>query len=170
MPEFTIRRALEADFEILPGLEDRSDRVFDALPEFASLAGYPNLSAKGYLDLPESTRIWMAEIDQPAGFAYSFDMDDCAYIAQLSIVPEMQGRGVGSALIQAMSNAARQASKLGLVLTTFKTVPWNAPFYARRGFEILKRSQMGPELAAHATKDDAKWSPYSPRVAMGRFF
>jgi hypothetical protein len=44
------------------------------------------------------------------------------------------------------------------VLTTFRDVPWNAPYYRRLGFE----------LAALVEREDARIPGDAPRVAMSR--
>lgn len=171
MAEFSIRRAQEDDHVLLPDIEALSDTLFDELPAFSWMTDYPNLSVDGYKTLPRGTTIWLAEIiDRAVGFIYAYDMDDCAYIGQLSVVPDAQGRGVGGALIEAVAAFSRNGNQRGLVLTTFRDIAWNAPFYAKRGFKTLTKADMGPELFAHVDEDRRKWSRFSPRVAMGRFF
>lgn len=45
-----------------------------------------------------------------------------------------QGRGVGRALLAHAADWARARGLTALSLTTFRHVPWNAPFYASFGF------------------------------------
>lgn len=170
MTDFSIRRATEADLNTLPMIEDKADRLYDTLPGFEAMAEMPNLSPDGYRALPETTKIWLAENSQPLGFIYSFDMDDDAYIGQLSVIPEAARRGIGRALIATAAKSAKAAGKRGLVLTTYRDVLWNGPFYEKLGFAELQTPQMGAELLAHAAVDAAQWARFSPRVVMGRFF
>lgn len=50
------------------------------------------------------------------------------------MLPDYGRRGIGAALIRQVCAAARAAGVPALVLTTYREVPWNAPFYARMGF------------------------------------
>lgn len=170
MADFTIRRAEPADFCLLPPIEDEADALYAALPEFAAMGDLPNLSPDGYHALPQSTKIWLAEIDRPVGFIYTYNMDDLAYIGQLSVVPAAARRGIGRALIEMAGAAAKAENNKGLVLTTYRDVPWNAPFYRKLGFVELQPATMGPKLLAHAAADAAQWSKFSPRIVMACFF
>ena len=53
-------------------------------------------------------------------------------------------RGVGSALLEAACTWARAAGYPAITLITFADVPWNAPFYAARGFAETAST---PEIA-----------------------
>lgn len=171
MHELTIRAATKADLPLLPDLEARADKIYLQLPGFADLLEQPNVSPQGFANMPVGVHALMAELNGlSCGFIYGFDADDCAYVAQLSVVPEVQGRGIGGRLLEAFCDWAREMGKRGVVLGTFKSVPWNAPFYARRGFVILDIAELGPGLEARAKADIANWGHYDERVVMGRFF
>jgi GNAT superfamily N-acetyltransferase len=62
---------------------------------------------------------------------------DDLHILELSVAATAQRRGIGSALMAAAIAAARARGLASLTLTTDRTLPWNAPFYARQGFVIL---------------------------------
>jgi len=51
-----------------------------------------------------------------------------------------------------------------LTLTTFRNVPWNAPFYARLGFE--KMTTLTPELRRKREEETAHGFAYETRCAM----
>jgi len=61
--------------------------------------------------------------------------------------------------------AARQGL-LAVTLTTFRHLPWNAPFYARRGFRVLSPDELGPGLRAALRGERAQG--LRRRVAMRR--
>ena len=62
---------------------------------------------------------------------------------------DWQGKGIGRRLIACVAD--RPAKGLAsLTLTTFRDVPWNAPFYARLGFEMI--TTLTPELRENAKK------------------
>lgn len=168
---FQIRRAHAADLHLLPDIERRADEKFHDLAELGHIFENPDFVPGDYTDLRPSARIWVATADDAlCGFAYSYDLDDCRHLGQLSVVPEMQRQGMGSALLGAVIADAQLHHKEGVVLATFVHVDWNAPFYAKQGFEILFQDMMGPELRKLAQRDAVNWGAYSPRCIMGKFF
>ncbi len=76
--------------------------------------------------------------------------------------PVHERKGLGSALLEAVC-------ELGdVTLTTFRDVPWNAPWYARRGFEVLDPAEWGPELEALVAHERELGIEVAPRVVMRR--
>ena len=55
-----------------------------------------------------------------------------------------------------------------VTLTTFRDVPWNAPFYARAGFRALANHEIGPGLAEVMRQEAARGLDPVTRVAMRR--
>jgi hypothetical protein len=52
-----------------------------------------------------------------------------------------------------------------MTLTTFRDVPWNGPYYAALGFEVI--DDLSPELAAMREHERAIGDDdFGPRVAM----
>ncbi|MNE62858.1 N-acetylglutamate synthase [compost metagenome] len=91
---------------------------------------------------------WVAE--DPAGrivgFACARLVGQALHLHEISVRQEAQGQGVGRRLLQQVENAARCAGVRELTLTTFVDVPWNAPFYARFGFEVIDEGLLGERL------------------------
>ncbi len=56
------------------------------------------------------------------------------HIDELDVVRHHQGRGLGRRLLQTAADDAREKGLTQLSLTTFRDIPWNAPFYASFGF------------------------------------
>ncbi len=86
-------------------------------------------------------RLWVAvsRFNRPVGFALMKFPGGTAWLDQLSVLDRWQGRGLSTALIDRTAAAARARGFDTLYLSTYRDVPWNAPFYARRGFEELPR-------------------------------
>ncbi|WP_433419201.1 GNAT family N-acetyltransferase [Microtetraspora malaysiensis] len=101
----------------------------------------------------------------PVGFALLGQVDGSTHLDQLAVDPDHQGQGVGTRLIEAVCDAAAAMSD-GITLTTFRDVPWNAPWYARRGFEVLPPESWGPELRALVEHERALGLEIAPRVVM----
>jgi GNAT superfamily N-acetyltransferase len=102
--------------------------------------------------------------DPPIAFAYVAKVDDHLHVEQIAVRPEHTRRGVGLALMAAV---IERAGAWGVTLTTFRDVPWNAPWYARQGFVELH--QPGRELAALIERErQAGLTDLGRRVAMYR--
>ncbi len=170
--EISIRRADDSDYGLLPEIELRSDEKFANVPGFEELAKEHDFSARDYADLPQGAMIWIAERGGDAvGFIFAYELGHLLMIGQMSVIPEAQGLGAGTQLLQAVEDEAREMGMKGLALATFRDVPWNGPFYAKRGFAIMPKTGLSPELAAIANSpSEAKWAGYSPRVIMTRMF
>lgn len=170
--EITIRFADRGEFPLLADLEARSDTRFADLPGYEGLVNEGNLTDIDHNDLPQSNHVWLAERGRELlGFALAYPLGEFLFLAQLSVIPEAQENGVGSRLLQAVVDEAGEQDKAGVALTTFADVPWNAPFYEKRGFKVLQRSQMPPDLVAVANDaSEAKWAKYGPRVVMAQLF
>jgi GNAT superfamily N-acetyltransferase len=60
------------------------------------------------------------------------------YIEQLDVLPAFAGLRLGAALLDRAELLAREAGLGALQLSTFRDVPWNAPWYRRLGFEAVE--------------------------------
>ena len=107
-------------------------------------------------------RAWVAvdEADRPVAYLLSSWVDGCAHIEQVSVAPSHARRGLGAALIDHLGAP--------VTLTTFRDVPWNAPYYERLGFTVIEPADQGPELAALVREEAARIPGDAPRVAMRR--
>jgi len=75
---------------------------------------------------------------------------------------QRQQQGHGRRLMQAAIDWARQRRLQAVTLTTFRSIPWNAPFYASMGFIELKTPP--PHLAATLVDEVARG--FEDRCAM----
>lgn len=91
-----------------------------------------------------------------------------AHLAQIDIDPVWQGRGAGSTLLAGAAAWARARGARRLTLTTFRDVPWNAPFYARRGFSPLPATLQSEATRAELAREAAKGYGPETRLAMAR--
>lgn len=72
-----------------------------------------------------------------------------AHLEQLSVLPAHGRRGTGARLVAAAAEEARWDGFDRLSLCTYRDLPWNAPFYARLGFEVVEPSGVLAEVRAH---------------------
>ena len=94
------------------------------------------------------------EAGSPVAFVMFREVDGCAYIEQTDVLPSHAGKRIGAALIDEVEERAREASWPALLLSTFKDVPWNAPYY---------RDALEPSGPLVSPRTAAR-----PRVLLGR--
>jgi GNAT superfamily N-acetyltransferase len=87
---------------------------------------------------------------------------------QLSVLDTWQGRGYGSALIDSTAARARKLGFETLYLSTYRDVPWNAPFYARHGFAEVPRSGWPRALRFTFMSEGSHGHPQWRRTIMRR--
>lgn len=84
------------------------------------------------------------------GFAHVVLLEDGhdvrAHLEQVSVLPGHGRQGIGTRLVHAAAEEARWDGFDRLSLCTYRDLPWNAPFYARIGFEVVEPSGVLGEL------------------------
>ncbi|WP_375390294.1 GNAT family N-acetyltransferase [uncultured Amnibacterium sp.] len=127
-----IRSALDADLDLLAGIEDAADRRFVDLfrPERwdAAPSGRVRAAQPGFV-LVAAER----PSGPPIGFVHVLEHDG-AHLEQLAVLPEAGRRGHGRALVRAALVESARRGHERVTLRTYADVPWNAPFYASLGF------------------------------------
>ncbi len=146
MPVPTIRPATEIDLQRLVDVEVEAGQLFHAVGMSIVAEDVPQIA-----DLREAVaaeRIWVTGVGaEVAGHISAEVIDGNAHVAQVSVAPDYAGRGIGKAMIEFVEAWGRTAGCPATTLTTFRDVPWNAPYYLRLGYEVLADNQIGPELA-----------------------
>lgn len=162
-----IRRATAAELTLLPGIETDADQRFAA-------AGYdfcldlPCLEA-GHLERAQAQDlVRVAEVDGAlVGFACGWRVDGAAHLAELAVRCDHARQGVGGGLLAAFEAAARSGGFSRVTLTTYADIPWNAPWYARRGYRPIATDD-APELAALVATEARLGIALAPRVLMAK--
>ena len=135
-----IRPAHRQEIALLPHIESTADEryvrqglrcVLEMPPH--SIAVLKEGQQRGMLWVATSPR------NRVVGFALMALTGGNAWLDQLSVLPRWQGRGLGAALIDHTAQRARELGYGTLHLSTYLGVPWNAPFYERRGFSPVPR-------------------------------
>jgi GNAT superfamily N-acetyltransferase len=106
--------------------------------------------------------------DRPVAFALFGEYDGTLHIEELDVHPDHAGRRLGAALIDRIDAIARDQGLPELTLSTFRDVPWNAPYYSRLGFVPMPDADLGPGLAAIRDTIVAKGVDIVPRLFMRR--
>lgn len=161
----TVRPTRPGDVTALPAIERAAGERFRDYPELAWLAEGEVISAEQHLDYAERGLSWLALAnDQPVGFILAELHVSSLFIVELSVHLDWQGKGIGRRLIACVADQARKRGLASLTLTTFRDVPWNAPFYARLGFEMI--TTLTPELREKREEETAHGLAYDARCAM----
>ena len=79
-----------------------------------------------------------------AGFLIWSPKDGNAYIEEVSVHPDHAGHKLAARLIDRLADDVRDRFP-ALTLSTFRNVPWNAPYYARLGFHEWPFAEAGPD-------------------------
>jgi GNAT superfamily N-acetyltransferase len=136
--------------------------------DMPAVADHPPFSVEELEAWRAAGRAWVScsDDDVPIGFCVVDIVDGAAHIEEVSVVPERNGEGHGSALLASVADWARARGMDRVTLTTFRDVPWNAPFYERRGFRTLGEDELTPGLAARRADEAAHGLDPTKRVCM----
>ena len=69
-------------------------------------------------------------------------------------------------MIEVVITWARQERVPAVTLSTFRDVPWNAPYYAKLGFQALADEALAPDLRAIRTHEAEAGLDISRRLCM----
>ena len=147
---YEIRRAAPEDVSFLPDVERMAGTLFDTHLAATGLTddvvAYVN-SVEDFEKAREAGRLWVAVAaeGQVVGFALVLEIGGFAHLEELDVLPAHGRRGVGSGLLDAVCAWAATAGYPAITLRTFRDIPWNAPFYRSRGFEVVDSSLLSDE-------------------------
>lgn len=102
----------------------------------------------------------------PVGFVVASICGLRMHIEELDVLPEHGRKGVGSALVAAAEGHAGTVGCTEITLTTFADVAWNAPLYARMGFQVMDVNDLDADLIGRLTHEAESGLDASRRVAM----
>lgn len=130
-----IRPAQANDTPALQAIERDGARAFLALPGFAFCAALPARTHSEHERVRQTGHSFVLEHQgQPIGFALILPVDGHAHILETAVAFAHQGRGLGRQMIGMAQAWAIGAGYREMTLTTYRDVPWNAPFYTKLGF------------------------------------
>lgn len=164
---YTFRPTSAADIPALPAIERAAAQRFNTLPELRWLAAGPAIGAARHQHFASANMSWLALAEgQPVGFLLAEAHDASLFIVEFSIHLDWQGRGLGRRLMAYAIEQAREKGFSALTLTTFREVPWNAPWYTRMGFEVVPESLLSDALRQKLREEAAHGLAAESRCAM----
>lgn len=160
---------MEADLRAIQEIERRAGEMFRRI-------GMPAIADDEPPSIPmlrERLRpgmLWVATAgsDDLVGYLAAEVVDGTAHVLQVSVDPAHRGHRIGAALLNTLDRWAAARSLTHLTLTTFRDVPWNAPYYTRLGWSVLPEAELGPGLERIRRQEKESGLDRWPRVAMCR--
>ncbi|WP_438023597.1 GNAT family N-acetyltransferase [Sorangium sp. So ce233] len=144
-----VRPAIEADLYRLPEIERSASEAFRGTDlNFEALTSVT--PAEGWRDALRAGTLWVVDdgAGRPIAFLGAEAVGDELHIREFDVDLDHQGQGLGRRLLSHVIAWARTAKFQALTLTTFRTVPWNGPFYAALGFRELPPAETSSRLIA----------------------
>ena len=161
-----IRPARPSDYERLPDIERRAGELFRH-------AGMPEIADHDPSDADElasAVALFVATSpdDEPIGYAMVELVDGHAHLGQISVLPEHGGQGIGTQLLDAVAAWAQGQGHTEITLTTFRDIPFNAPLYGKRGYEVVPATAWTDALRQLMAREAEMGLDPADRVVMRR--
>lgn len=167
-----VRPMMLDDVAAVQRVERSAGELFRSFPEprVAACADHEPMPADDLAVLAGGGRAWVVvDGDQVVGFLALRVVDGAAHVEEVSVDPRFGGRGHATRLLEEAASWAPAQRLAAVTLTTFRDVPWNRPFYERRGYRVLEDDEMGPVLRDLMEEEDERYGlPRELRVVMRR--
>ena len=159
----------ELDPPLTPELIDRLEHIWLAVGNSGGAVGTPmpatiedvrKLSSKAFRDVKEGNdHVVVAYNDNtPVGFGFLAHhpgdlFTHWAIVKRLQVDPELQGKGIGSALMTAITELARERLGLEQLQLTVRGKTGTEAFYERFGYEVVGRIPGAIRVSAGDDRD-----------------
>ena len=161
-----IRTARSGEGRLLPQIERSAGRLFSQVESLAWIADVDDLPPVFHERLIADRTCWLAigGSNVAVGFISAEAIGRTLHIWELSVAKLWQRRGIGTRLMEHVIGEATRRGMDEVTLTTFRNVPWNAPFYAGLGFQAV--SECDERLEALLRTEEASGFEVETRCAM----
>jgi ribosomal protein S18 acetylase RimI-like enzyme len=165
--DFSIRRAKASDIAAMRQVERRAAQLYLS-------QGYDYCATGPVRDTEEHERILLSGVtfvveagdSRLAGFAMFEPMDGEAHLVEIDVDPEFQRQGLARRLVDAGETWVRSMEFDAVTLTTYRDIPWNAPYYRRLGFVDFEPGADRTGLWETINREAAWGFAFAPRIAM----
>jgi GNAT superfamily N-acetyltransferase len=163
---YSIGLSRSEELTLLTDIERRASDLFLAFPFTADIPADPS-PLSDFEDAHRAGLLWVARAagGEPVGFALVEDFGPHLHLEELDVLPEHGRRGLGTRLVRAVLSCAAARGQ-AVTLSTFRDIPFNAPFYARLGFRVLPPEEWSPALADRMSEEAARGLAPEQRIAM----
>lgn len=166
--DYTIRLSRASDLPLLGEIEHAAAGLFADMELVAAGVLDDVTTLAEFEEAHSLANLWVAAApsSEPVGFAFVEEIGGGAHLDELDVHPDHGRRGLGANLVRAVCAAARERGLASVTLTTFRDVPWNAPFYESLGFRALDPEELSPELSDRVRSEATRGLPAELRVVM----
>lgn len=166
---YSIRHARRGEAGRLRDIERAAGQAFIAAG-YPDVAGYEPTHGDDLRDAVNDGGLFVAidQTDHPVGFLLCSELDHGLYVQEINVHPDHAGHRLAVPLLAAAEILAQSLDLATLTLTTFRHVPWNAPYYARLGFVMIPDNEIGPEMRIVIARQHEAGLNIADRVAMQR--
>jgi GNAT superfamily N-acetyltransferase len=167
-----VRAMATGDIPAVQGVEVLAGERFRTITDLriASCADHPPMSAVALQRFIDGDAAWVATAldGRVVGFLVGRHLDGGSHLEEVAVLPDHGGRGVATSLLDTMLEWTRKNSLPRVTLTTFRDVPWNRPFYERRGFHCIPVGELSAVLDALLDEEEHFGLHRELRVVMVR--
>ena len=162
-----IHNANKSHISFLPDIERAAAKLFSEL-DLPPHRRNETISEHEHLAVQRKGLLLVAIKDCliPVGFAIATRVDPYLHLQEMDVHPQHQRMGIGSALLDRILVLAQDNNCKAVTLTTNKFVAWNAPWYAKKGFRIIRGDNMPPYIRLILDREQEKGYDPQRRVAM----
>lgn len=165
--QWSLRLARPGDAEEMPAIERAAAILFASDPAVASLDFDKTWEPPELRSLIRKGHSLVAHVGETmAGFIVTQPFQRELHIWEMDVHPDLQRMGIGAGLVRACQIDARNSGFHAITLTTFRDIAWNAPFYARLGFDEVTALDAHPRLASELALEADNGLPADRRCAM----
>lgn len=163
---FTIKTAGRSHFKRIQEIELDA---FETLRSAGAVSGEADASSDQELSAYLEDNLLLAAFDadgEVLGYAGGRAVAGDLHIGEMDVDPRFQRRGIGRSLISAFLAEGKRRALRAVTLTTDRFAPFNAPFYASLGFQLLEGDDIPERLKAILDSEVARGFDPVRRVAM----
>lgn len=166
-PICKIRLATPEDVSLLQAIEIAAGALFSQY-EFTADLNVAAIPVEDFVQAQKDNLLWVAAMPgcAPIGFALVHMLDGAAHLQEVDVRPEFGRQGIGAKLVRAVCEWAQTSEIPAVTLTTFREIPWNAPFYQKLGFRILAAEELTPSLSRLVEDEERQGLKRELRVVM----
>jgi len=167
---YRIRLARPTEVLLMRKIEDKASERFLGLGLIEDESTDSSFPLEDLARLVSEESVWVVcpENDVPVGMILASERDGIGYVEELDVLPEHGKQGLGSRLLEHACSWAREQGFSAIALSTFRDVPWNAPFYRKHGFRDLDQTEWTPQMHELHKKEGELGLKLDARVFMRR--
>lgn len=164
-----IRPARLDELDRLCEIEDAAARIFEGREEATLLPDLGSSEPDGIREFAVAGSVFVAvdAADRPIGWAGMNEVDGEAHLFELDVDPAHGRHGLGRALVEHTAEWAADRGYASILLTTFREIPWNRPFYESAGYVVVEAG-WGPGMDAVIAHQIENGLDFDERCVMRR--